>query len=500
MPRFSVSGKIAAGVAGGTVTRAGVVIASPAGGACWIDDAGILYGRKVGEPDVWGLRAHDGQRESKVEAIDTPATDIRAGGGVWAVWGTAGIRSNSHPPLPMAGLHDVGPDGTLAFCADRQDGRGLILRGLDGTQTVLVPPVTACRDVQVHDARNATWVQGERIRSTYGDPVTPTGVCGVPRVVTRQGQRFLLYFYRAPDGREYLLCQTDWAQPVGYVVTQEGRIDWPAHRPDLVDVDAVLRACWATSEGEGPFSIRETAISLAAPAVDFRTLSAAPVPIPSPPTPDPSPTPPEPTPVALPDYKDYVVRRCRELGLSRVNGGDNDATREKSFEILNQIAVELNALDPGIGLLEKTAGNRWRDRAIDILTWLEPGGACHHFDVIGDAEGHDGDPTPGWGYVGLINAGRWKAPYPVVAPPPPAPVLLPPGPEPVPVPSPPVPLPPVPPVCEFAPCDHAAIFARIDRIEAALLALVVQTARPRPITIKGGWLGTLTGEVGAPKL
>ena len=498
MPRYSRGGLIAAGVAGSVVTRAGKVIASPAGGACWLDQARILYGRKVGEPDRWGLRAHDGQTESKVEAEDTPATDIRAGGGVWAVWHTGGIRSNKHPTLPMAGLLDVAPDGTLAFCANRQDGRGLILRALDGTQTVLVPPVAACRDVQAHDASNATWTQGGRIRSTYGDPTVPAGTCGVPRVVTRNGRRLLLYFYRAPGGREYLLCQTDWAQPVGHIVTQEGRIDWPAHRPDLMDVDTVLRACWATSEGEGPASLRETAINMAAPVVDFRTL-ATPVPVP---VPTPSPQPPEPTPVALPDYEDYVVRRCRELGLSRVDGGDNDATREKSFTILNQIASELHATDPGIGLLEKTAGNRWRDRAIDILTWLEPGGACHHFDVIGDAEGHDGDPKPTWGYVGLINASRWKEPYAVAPVPSPVPVPVPVPPAPVPVPSPPtpVPLPPVPPTCEFAPCDHAQLNDRLDRIEAALLALVVQTARPRPVTLQARYLGTLTGEVGAPKL
>lgn len=221
----------------------------------------------------------------------------------------------------------------------------------------------------------------------------------------------------------------------------------------------------------------------------------------------PKPVPPKEPPVELPDHAAYIAKRCKELGLKQVNGGNNDATRDRTFTILNQIVAELHAADPGIGLLEKTAGNRWRDRAIDIMTWLEPSGVCHHWDVIGDGEGADGDPTPAYRYVGVINAGRWKAPYPVGA---------------VPVPKPPAPQPPAPkpPDDDDLPSDLQAIAvlldavasklaeqtaavqglnARIDKVEAALIAALAESRKPRPVTLNARILGTVTGTIGAPQ-
>lgn len=272
MPRYSRSGLIAAGIAGNIVSRAGKFIAKPAGGACWFDDQEMIYARKIGEPDVWALRAHDGMVE--IAKDEKGATELRAGGGVWAAeLGGPGVRSNRHPFLPLAGLRDVGPDGTLAYCRDRQVGLGLILRALDGATTTLVTETAACRDVQVHNPTQATWIQGGRIRSSYGDPVTPDGRCGVPRVVTLAGKRLLLYWHEDSQG-ERLLLQTEWGNPVGYVLTKPGQVkdgkaDWPAFRPDLIALSEV-KACWSITEAEGPTSIRERVIDLSRPTVDLR--------------------------------------------------------------------------------------------------------------------------------------------------------------------------------------------------------------------------------------
>jgi hypothetical protein len=249
-----------------------------------------------------------------------------------------------------------------------------------------------------------------------------------------------------------------------------------------------------------------------------REAVPAPVPVPVPKPPPIVPTP-EPKPVAeVPDHSAYLKRRCQELGLRRVDGGNNDATKERTFTILNQIASELHAIDAGFGLLEKTSGNRWRDRAIDILTYLHPSGVCDHLDVIADAEGADppekGTPKPAWSNKGPINAARWREPYPVATVPVPSPTPTPtptPTPQPVPTP-PPVPVPPDAIVAALHDLQAQLALLRVDvneiadmqdeqndaqaELEATVLA---ELRKPRPVTLNAKYLGSITGEIGAPK-
>lgn len=119
--------------------------------------------------------------------------------------------------------------------------------------------------------------------------------------------------------------------------------------------------------------------------------------------------------------------------------GDENATREKSFDALNAFAAHLRTSDPRVGLLVKTGGARVRDRAADIIAYNLGNETCQLVDVIGDSEGHDGAPTVGWSLVtdhGIRPIFEWAAPYPVSGPTPEPEPQPEPEPEPKPQPQP----------------------------------------------------------------
>ena len=118
--------------------------------------------------------------------------------------------------------------------------------------------------------------------------------------------------------------------------------------------------------------------------------------------------------MSLPDYSQFV-REFLTPRLQRFEG-DVERTRSNSFEQLNACVSELHKRDPRAGLLEKTGGARVRDRAADIIAYDLGNGTCQLFDVIGDAEGEDGQPRAGWGAVeasrqGIRPISEWRAPY-----------------------------------------------------------------------------------------
>jgi hypothetical protein len=118
--------------------------------------------------------------------------------------------------------------------------------------------------------------------------------------------------------------------------------------------------------------------------------------------------------MSVPDYSQFVVEFLRPR-LRRFEG-DVERTRTHSFEQLNACVGELHARDPRVGLLEKTGGARVRERAADIIAYDLGNGSCQLFDVIGDAEGEDGQPSPGWSAVeesrqGIRPISQWRRPY-----------------------------------------------------------------------------------------
>jgi hypothetical protein len=123
--------------------------------------------------------------------------------------------------------------------------------------------------------------------------------------------------------------------------------------------------------------------------------------------------------VTLPDYSQFV-REFLTPRLKRFEG-DVERTRAHSFEQLNACASELHKRDPRVGLLEKTGGAKVRERAADIIAYDLGNATCQLFDVIGDAEGEDGQPRAGWSAVEASHQGvrpisQWRAPYPPLKP------------------------------------------------------------------------------------
>ena len=229
-----------------------------------------------------------------------------------------------------------------------------------------------------------------------------------------------------------------------------------------------------------------------------------PVPTPTPPVPIPTPQPPEPEPVLIPKRLSAAQQEivdalyARHTDLAR----GNDDQRRTLMEMIAQtwharlgkrfgwksnhgIGIA-NSKDGGAEIPE---GNEFTPNQRQTLyLWDLFNGTTREPHRFPFSEEHNQEQ-----FFVPVEPIDHLADQPVPVPVPPAPV-------PVPSPPTPVPLPPMPPTCEFAPCDHAQLNDRLDRIEAALLALVVQTARPRPVTLQARYLGTLTGEVGAPKL
>lgn len=252
------------------------VIAEPAGGAEWIDSSVVIFNMKVGEPDKWAFYSRSLSGELR-EILDQGVNEVAGGGGVWAGWNPRGIFSNKHPQMPKAGLKGVGPDGTLAYCPDRQDGRKLILRSLAGSEILLTQ--TATLSVQVIDSHHAIWIQGGKVWSSLGDPTTAPGPCWTPRTVVHEGKRFLLY-YNEQGGVGRLLLQPEWGVAKGWVITTG-----PAYRPDIGSFGEKLRVCWSLTEAEGPSSIRDMTFSVDLPTESL-VFSAPPPPPPEPPSMD----------------------------------------------------------------------------------------------------------------------------------------------------------------------------------------------------------------------
>lgn len=101
-------------------------------------------------------------------------------------------------------------------------------------------------------------------------------------------------------------------------------------------------------------------------------------------------------PPTIPNHLDVVkAARARFAALSGP---------ERAHRIVNAVAWELR--EDGAGLLFKSAGTRFADRALDIIIFKDG----PTFDVLGDAEGK---AEPAWARTqptGMGDPARWRAP------------------------------------------------------------------------------------------
>lgn len=123
------------------------------------------------------------------------------------------------------------------------------------------------------------------------------------------------------------------------------------------------------------------------------------------------PFPPSEVPVSVPDRSGEAAAFLSSR-LVHVPGNE-DATREKSFEAVNALCQEFRKTDTGWGTLFKSAGDRVRERAADVLLYRLNASEAQVVDVVGDAEGHDGPPRPGWSVKDIRRIDEWRPPYPV---------------------------------------------------------------------------------------
>jgi hypothetical protein len=120
-------------------------------------------------------------------------------------------------------------------------------------------------------------------------------------------------------------------------------------------------------------------------------------------------------PVSVPDRSAFAREFLGpRLGLV----GNMEETRANTFEAVNAGCVELQKTDRKWGLLEKTGGDRVRDRAADIWLYDLGDGTAQVVDVVANGEGapeRPGEPrkapSPAWSVKDIRPISQWRAPY-----------------------------------------------------------------------------------------
>ncbi|MET0785342.1 MAG: hypothetical protein ABWY25_01380, partial [Paenisporosarcina sp.] len=120
--------------------------------------------------------------------------DLRAGGGVWAAWlDHYGLFTSTGYHSDIAGLVAVGPDGSIAFTPNRQEGVGCNVRRLDGTTYRISDGVVY--DLQLLLGEAAIWTFNQQVQ-VYNMPmpqVLPGGVWG-PKIAYVGVDAYICYF------------------------------------------------------------------------------------------------------------------------------------------------------------------------------------------------------------------------------------------------------------------------------------------------------------------
>jgi hypothetical protein len=239
------------------------------GGGCWYDDRGTaLEQLREGALDGTAPKAPTlafWRQAAAPALLERGANDFAGGGGAYVAWlagygvfgslesRLAGTPDEIRAALAGAGTcgpHSVAPDGTIGYCADRQNGYGLTLVA-PGGRALYVPGVPANAEIQVLEAGVAIWRGG-----AVGRPV--------PRPTLADAQGVQL---QAFAGADWLLY---WSEARGCVLQRDGDpygviLDARplAFNPHLRVVGAELWICWSTTQGEGPGDLVVCALSAA---------------------------------------------------------------------------------------------------------------------------------------------------------------------------------------------------------------------------------------------
>jgi hypothetical protein len=388
--KLNSRGERCGGVGGTTVTYEGRPIASPAGGANWMDDDHIVYqvcdaaGCRVERynvrtgakdvPEAFTVPSPDGKR------IPFGANFIEAGGGLAAVWfgtsdpNSAGITLSDGRRFPIAGLGTVSPDGAVAIKDDYQSSGPWHVHERDGSSWLL----------SAGDAF-AINLLGSR-RALFAGPAGWTGI-NIPtpkvlpgpawwmRAIEIAGEWWVLYQHE--DGS---LVLHPFTSTLGYRLAPAGSL---TYRPDIVVLhDKLVRVVWASREDEGTDVQHVVDHDITTIRVELATPVVVPPP-PPPPPPDDKKDKPVPTSNHLEDVKRIRAKYDTPLGA-----------RHWQFlvELAQVIGARLFRKDGGTNILIPALNLRVSQ---DII--VMPNG--EGFDVLGDGEGA---ATPGWDSKGQM--------------------------------------------------------------------------------------------------
>lgn len=225
----------------------------------WIEQVGT-------DATGWHVQASDG-------TILDPngAAELKAGGGKWAGWPPP--RGNFGPLPDASVVADIGLDGTVALCLDRQAGGPIMVEGDSRVHDIKPRSVRA-----VGRGHIVCSLFDRRIWSNVlGDAALPAGVTPFSAVCY---DGWLLY-----HTHRWLVFQK-FSEPLGVVVAEA-----PTYAPDMVRLpDGRFKVAWSPNPAEMLPSIA----FIQNPALtDLRNLSdvtdnPTPAPVP-PPTPQPEP-------------------------------------------------------------------------------------------------------------------------------------------------------------------------------------------------------------------
>lgn len=281
MPKLNGYGQAVMGIGDGVVSVDKRPILYRAGAACWLTDDRVLANAL--EPDgAWAVVLY--RFDGEVELVEDPpvgANELAAGGGRWLGWNPWRGMFGSLGHKPSAGVIAAGRDGTLAYCRDRDVGRGFVLNGPDGRE--LDVGGVYVFDMHVLSPTSALWYDGRGI-DAVGRRL-PRFACppGRTRLATVAGEDWLVYWSEGVG----LIAQID-GETSGYVLETRPL----AFNHDAVAVGGELIVAWSTTQGEGPNDLVVRLIARDKPRVPLGVPPSIPIPPPIPiPVPKPEPKP-----------------------------------------------------------------------------------------------------------------------------------------------------------------------------------------------------------------
>lgn len=332
--RLNTSGDVVAGVGGLHVSINNKPIGQ-GGAAAWRTDTEVVYGA-VRDTREWKVLGYQTQTKVTSELADLGASDLYAGGGVWARYladrGKTGLTASTGFSCSSCGLLEVGPDGVIYYNTDRD--HGILARYPDGRTITLVPS-------SQRTARALRGVPGGAIWSTDNlraavwnlpQPVTAPGEDVFnPRAMQVKGEWWIVY------GTQTRILAHPFSTPVGYVVADLGNtfgmdaIAWPGG----------IRVAYSTTQGEQPGDVRFIDLDISRPRLPLARPVVPPTPVVTPPSNGGTP-PPTAACGAIPTKGQQVLRELAAKFPTEIASANDDTRRVFALRMAQQLAFSVS--------------------------------------------------------------------------------------------------------------------------------------------------------------